>query len=156
MRYTLKWPNHNAIFLIQLELSLPVLMVYIFWSKCTNLPFPIVVFLEFYIPFDLISDLSKDCQLKSDFFQDQTHMGIYQSYFGFKNWELKDPYPSSRMWSLLIPGTGAQGIWTGYQNLWLHFTRLSKHFLAFYRAFKHFRKKHLKVWGTKTCSYMIE
>ena len=48
-----------------------------------------------------------------------------------------------REWSLLIPGTRAEGISQGYQNLWLYF----------YQATKTFCHKSLKVWGTKTCTY---
>ena len=57
-----------------------------------------------------------------------------------------------RKWSLLISGTGAEGICPRYQNLWLYFTSLWKLLLAFYRDTKTFCHKSLKVWGTKTCT----
>ena len=57
-----------------------------------------------------------------------------------------------REWSLVISGTGAEGIYPGYQNLWLHFTGLWKLLLGFYQATKTFCHKSLNLRVTKTCA----
>ena len=56
-------------------------------------------------------------------------------------------------WSLLILGTGAEGICPGYQNLWLYFTRL---LLSFYRATKTFCHKSFAPFFKLTKKAQIE